>query len=344
MAKIKSPPKKTAKKPKVTNTPTKAASPKVPSNPPKLPSGPVDLFKDAVCIDLYFRKPGNSRKLDSEEFKIVVAGNRGKSMDEKMVKAQKDLWDSIEFDKVAAFDGKVGLYMRSLCMPLTNLRKGSYLVSNEALTPVIKQLEVFKGERQTLVEEFLTVYPQKVQEAKERLKEAFDPTNYLTVSAVRRKFEMAWSVTEFGVPVSLKSFGADIYDEESKKFQESMKELHKEISHNLRLAVLQAVQRLTSVLAPSTDGKKHKIHDSNLENIMTILENFSKQNIVKDEDCAKIVEEAKKLVQGRSAESMSQDLRDNFEYRGKIFKEFDKIGKKLEDMVEISEERYIDFS
>lgn len=325
----KKPVKKSVKKSSVKKRSESTANGQLePTNLPQRPKSPVDLFKNSVCLEMRFSKPGNRRKVDVDDLDI------GSDVDHEAISLSKELLDSPEYQKIASHDHKCREYVKSMSLD-SPLKRGSYLIPIKLLTTVREELNVRKQQREALVDEFITVYPKQVKAAKQRLGNLYDPTQYPSPEVARNAFSMVYQTFSLFVPENIKSLGDLIYEEESAKLAESMKDLHCEISNSLRLGLKSVVSKLAERLRPSGDGKYSRLHESTVEKLLDFLNLFDDKNIVGDTECASLVNQIKKMVANgnNDASYLTHTLRNDVNYKQSLLDSFEEINEQLSQMV-----------
>ena len=107
-----------------------------------------DLARKTVCIKIQRSRLGNSRKVNAAQVEVDA--------DKTLLRISKRLFDCLEYKAIANFDGEIGRYLESVCLPF---EKGIHLCPLPLLGEVDRNLKEFAGKRPTLIEAFLSVYP-----------------------------------------------------------------------------------------------------------------------------------------------------------------------------------------
>lgn len=323
----------------------KGAIKKKKSKLPKRPLGEVNLFKSAVLFVTLFGKPGNIRKVRSEDAEVTIDGKAMTKAEEKqMFRVEKQLLNSPELKAIGGFDQKVRKKIErfSIRWPL---RRGCYLIP----IALLKEAKgVFKEElvnRQQMVDKFIVAYPGLIEEAKERLGPAYDPDQYASQDVMARRFIMKHQIEEAVTPESIKTLDEALFEEEEGRLRDEMRAMHQHVTNDIRTGILKSIRRFTNSLMPTKDGKRKGLYESNIENLMFFLKTFGAKNVVDDKDCENIVGQAmaliKKVGTSDNAVVLTSSLRSDDDLRAEILTDFDKIGDQLESMTYEDESRMV---
>lgn len=157
---------------------------------------------------------------------------------------------------------------------------GDRLLPSKGYMDYTAKIRATKSEFEQAVEEFLNVYPQLVVDARQRLGNMYDPTEYPDVKFIRRKFAIETSF--FPLPDAA-DFRVDITDKEREKIRS---EITNTVHSRQQAAVNECWNRLRDVV-----GKIHQrlsdpkavFRDSLIENAHLLVELLPKLNFTEDE-------------------------------------------------------------
>jgi hypothetical protein len=260
----------------------------------------------AVCISVRKGLPGNRKKVATEEVTVDA--------DAEAVAVSKELLDSPEWKAVKNLDNEVRRYLERKCLP-SMFREGVHLVPFGLLETVDAQMEAFAARRRELVDAFCEIYPEKVQSAKLRLRGLYRPSDYPTIDRVRRSFKFDWQYVALGVPGQLAEISMSMFAREREKAEAKWAEAQREIQHVLRAAMAELVDHMVERLTPDPKTGKPKVFfASTVEKLAEFLADFKFRNITDDAALAGLVERAKAMLAGTTAE----DLRTGEALRGRV--------------------------
>ena len=291
----------------------------------------VNIFDNAVLMTLRFSGIGNRATMDSNKVDTDA--------DKDMLNVSKRLLDSPEYREIK--NHRRGWNRRLGRIAIHSETSGTAtFVLPLGLVTMIEELTQANLKRDAdLVDEFCSVYPQRVQEAKNRLKHEFDPKEYPPVAVVRRAFSVRTSYLTLGTPESLKSIDNAIYQRERKKFYDAIEEEAQAVRVALREEMLGFVRWMVERLAEGDDGKGKafgKPFESRLSRFAEYLDLFKHRNLTGDTDLEPLVNKAKSLLQGVNGETVKGD-----DFRKRLRDAFSPLKLMLDTMVETKASRRI---
>jgi hypothetical protein len=336
------------------------------------PADTLNLYKNSWFLIVSFGKPGNLCLVKSEDVEVrhrdapekkpaetkptkkgakkvaaVQVGTEETDVDQNMLRVQKQLLDSPELEAVGKFDSRCRALVKKFTLKSAFDGTGIYLIPRALAEKAREFLAQEKTERDALVEAFLAVYPARIEEAKDRLKEFFDATRYDSPEAVRRKFKMSWCLRTIDMAQDIKSLGSAVEEEERAKFNSELQDLHTEIAGSLRLGLKTALDRIIYALTPTEDGKRRRLETSNVKSLMEFVEFFGAKNIVGDADCEALVEQVKALLGDKDLDYLMFQLakkdkaNETNDFREQMLAGFSKIAEQTEELVIEDESRIV---
>jgi len=245
------------------------------------------LQQNSILLVVRLSKPGNRRKAPSGLVTVDA--------DREAITVSKELLDCPELAAIATLDGKVRNWVYARSLPSGILREGVYRLPLALVDEVDRGLEEFQGWRKDAIEAFLAVYPQKVQEARGRLRALYDARDYPPEEALREAFDLQWRYLAVDVPQSL---NAALMRREREKAAQDVRAEVDEIRLALRMSFAELVQHAADRLAPGQDGKPRVFRDSLVKNMEEFLQYFSARNLTQDGELASLVERARGVLHG----------------------------------------------
>lgn len=261
------------------------------------------MFENAVIIDLVFRKHGIRRQAD--------IGLVDTEADRSMLTLTKAILDSAEYRRIMAAAAYCRRKIRAILygsvskkVPLPNVFKsGAYLVPIKLLDSVVSVINEFKKQYEEAVEVFLEAYPQRIEEAKERLRDYFNPKDYPPVERLRASFGVRYSIIRIDVP-SRGVIGDALYEEQRKVAANEVGVIAEEVKLALRESFRYLTETLVEKLRPSEDGKKKVLRQENLQAVLDFIDKFSQRDIANDRQMQIIVDEARRVLAGVDIEAI----------------------------------------
>jgi len=278
----------------------------------------LDLAKKTVCIKVRLSTMGNTRKVSTSQIEADA--------DKDLLRVSKRLVDSPELKAVTRFDGEIRRFLCNICLPF---EIGIHLLSITALETVELRLRQFAGDRQQLVQAFLSAYPGLCQDAAGRLRGLYNPADYPSADEVAREFGFSWQYVSFGVPEQLKGISQEVWEQEREKAALRMAEASSEIQVVLRESMAKLVQHMADRLKEGPDGKPLRFKETTVSNLVEFLTNFQFRNVTDDNELQSLVSQARELMTGVSAD----DLRTTGDLRVKVQQGMTGIAGQLDTLL-----------
>ena len=277
-----------------------------------------DLAQKTVCVKVRLGRIGNTRKVSSSQVEVDT--------DKSLIRVSKHLLDSKELRAIISFDGEVRRYLYDTCLPF---EAGIHLCPLALLEQMEAKLREFAVAREGLVQAFLNAYPLLCQEASQRLRSLYNPSDYPPGDYVAQQFTFSWQYISFGVPDQLREISTRIWQDEREKAAQVMAEAGREIQQVLRTAMAELVTHMRDRLKEGPDGKPLKFKESTVSKLAEFLDTFQFRNVTDDTELATLVEKARELLKGVD----SEDLRSTAHLRARVQQGMAEIAGQLDTMV-----------
>ena len=295
----------------------------------KSTTGMKRLMDSVVVLDLTFHRPSIHRKANIQLVETEA--------DKKMLGLTKALVTSKEYSNVCrvATDVRAWIERRALPSPL---KRGTYLISLELVPDVYEYLDKAEADYKAAAEEFLDAYPERVEEAREKLADQFDPENYPTVKELRPAFWLERRMLDFGVP-SPNKIGKAFWSKEKKRAEQTWAKATDEIQEALRSAFRSLVGHLAERLEPKADGTKKTFRDSAITKLLEFIDLFKNRNLTGDIELEGLVIQARDVLKGKGGAA----LRKSAPLRGEVAGEMSRVLGALDELLENAPRRKISF-
>ena len=258
------------------------------------------IWDSAVCLCLVQSKPTVSRALKDDEYEVDA--------DKDRTSARKKILDCVEYDMIGKVDRAFKAWLAIKALPTELLRSAMFPVSIPMVAEVDNELESYKAKRRELVDEFIAVYPDRVQEQQAALRSNFNASDYPFSSEMREAFSVSSHWVTFSTPASLKKIKATMFDDERAKMASSMEVASKKMEQAMAVSLKELTSHLAFRLTDSDDGKKRVLRESAVEKIREFLDTFRDRNITNDSELQEVVEKAESVLSGVSADSIRKDV------------------------------------
>lgn len=295
-------------------------------------SGRLNILENAVLVTLHFSNLGNSRKLD--------AGKVDTDADETMLRVSKTLLDSPEYREVLnhRHQFRWGYFVRK-ALPSALSGTATFVLPLAILPDIEREYAAFEQKDRELVDCFCQVYPERVADARRRLKSEFDPANYPPVGQVKAAFGVRMAYLMMGTPDNLRSVSGAIYAREQEKFYASLEETAQRIDAFLSESLADLVDWMVARLGDQEDGKRKKFgskFEAKLVKVQDFLDSFKSRNLTGNVALETLVGKAKALLKGVDADAVK-----DADYRKRVRDGFAKVKVTLDSMVEVRSTRKI---
>ena len=281
------------------------------------------LAQSSVILSLNMRRAGNTRRVSTSRVEVDA--------DKSAISVSKELIDSEEYSRIESFDGAVRKWVYSRALPNEGtLRGGTYRVPTALVEEVDAQLVGFEDTRRELIEAFLDVYPERREQARQRLRALFDERDYPDVDELRRAFRFSYRYMSFQVPGALEAISKDLLRRELEKRKIEVATEAEEIRNALRASFAEIISHATDRLGTDR-GKKRRFADSMIDRMSEFLTYFGARNIIGDEELERLVERARRVMKGVGN---AADLRTDDNLRRTVRQSLTRIKREMDRSLE----------
>jgi len=283
-----------------------------------------EMEEKTVIFVLTFSAIGNHRKVDTENIELT---EDNKTSDKEWLAVSKKLWDAEELTAITSLDGEVRRYIDSLALPFT-IKKGIYLLPKALADEVDAKLTEYAKKRDALVKKLVDNYDDLIKEARHRLKNLFDKSQYPPPDVIRQSFRLTWRFMEI-MPPSRQKLSEKLRKQEIQKTAASWEKARGVIQQMLRQNMAEMIEHLRERLTPGEDGKTKIFKENSFKKINEFLETFDVRNITEDRQLKVLVDKAKSLLKDTNADL----LRSDEDVRAYVKYGFDTIDSALSSLI-----------
>lgn len=274
-------------------------------------------FQGAMDLELAMEE-GTESAADKTVFLAVMMGKLGTrrkvssnivdtDADKSLLYVSKEILDSAELKSINSLDNEIRAYLKGRCLPVS-FRRGFHVLPLALLKEVDGKLQEFKERRGKLVDEFIAVYQERVDEAKEKLAGLFVEIDYPPIECVAKAFKMEVRYTNFGVSGTLMEVSKEIYDREKAEIAGELREAMDDAIVGLRIGFQEMVETLVDRLGNKENGKPKTFKGPTIDKLKEFLSIFEYRNISNDGELEKLVSGAKLLLDGVDPAILRKDL------------------------------------
>lgn len=273
-----------------------------------------------------------------------MSGSRRVSLDNVEVDADKDRLRLasriLQCEEMAAIKGlfsQVRANMsdprRGVALP-TLFKRGAYLLRRSKVQEVENMLREHQATLTGLVANLKAVYPQRIAEDREKLREKFDSRHYPAIDALDDTFKIKWSYQSVAPTLDLQDISADIYQAEVARVTAEVNVMAAEIVSTLRATALELVHKLAEAIdGKDESGKKKTLRGSQVKNLVSFLTSFEEKNVMGDRELGDTLRAMRDVLTGVTDPS---ELRDNDTLRARVKESLDAALPKLSNLVATS--------
>ena len=280
-----------------------------------------NIFQEGCLIQLTTSVWGGIKKIPKDLVK-EMSGN-----DSSWIKASKNLVDPEQLNPIKKIVSRARVYLKQTALPFPI--DGFCFIPRESIEYTNDRLEEFRNEFNLAINNFIPMYPEYRDNAKNILGRFFNPLDY--PENIDRKFDFSWRFVNLELP---RSNGANIlspelYKREKEKLLKTVEECRKMSIEALRTEFMELTDHLVDRLTPDEDMNEKGFRESTVTNFFEFIESFKKKNIFEDDDFKEVLNKAVSILKtvGYS------NLKDHGILREKVKNDFSKIKEEVTGMI-----------
>ena len=279
------------------------------------------LASSALLVDLRISQ-ATLRKLDKRASQEVVNTNNAKSGVANVHKAL--LGDSDIFQAIGRHVGNARNLHVSMTTPWSD--GGQRLIPTKRYFDYTNTMSDMKNEFDNLCEKFFIEYPNQVEQAKAKLGDLFNASDYPSLDELKLKF--AWNIYTFPCP-DAGDIRVDLPAEALKQVQEdceaSYNGMFQKSMNDVWTRLHEALTKMSRTI-DFTDGEKKNIfRDTLVSNATMLIDMLSDFNLDNNPEKEKIRQQLEYVFQGVTPDALLEDAH----FRAQTKKNVDDILKSL---------------
>lgn len=288
------------------------------------------LSEEFAAVRLHFEWFGVRKTLNSGQ-KSEAASSFG--ADGHFLSAGKKLLDTKHeaYKKVTGIRGEARKYWQNKTLPYPEA--GIRMIKLTDVEEFDNRMNSYQAELRGAVLDLDRHLPEMIENARDRLGRLFDPTEYPTT--FMGLFSMEWDFPNMRPPEYLRMANPQIYEQEMARIQARFNEAAAMAEEAFLAEFADMVSNLRDRMEPDENGNPKKFKQNTVENLKGFFDRFAELNIGCRDDLESLVEEAQRVMNGVTAES----LRDSDELRERIHESFSSISSQLGEMIETAPRR-----
>src|SRR5688572_8443579 len=238
------------------------------------------------------------------------------------------------FRAVTAVRSRAQGYWR--CQSCPYPEPGVRLIRKDAIQPFARQMEQFRAELESAVEELDRDYDGLKAFARERLGTLYDPADY--PQTLRGLFEVSWDFPSVEPPDYLLKLSPQLYEQERRRIASRFDEAVRLAEEAFTAEFSELVSHLVERLSTGPGEPKRVFRDSAVENLSEFFDRFRRLNVHSSAELDELVETARRAVRGAEP----QAVRDNESLRHSVAHQLTDVRSKLDKlMVDLTRRRIL---
>ena len=277
-----------------------------------------NIFEMGCLIQLSSSAWGARRKIKTEQITDMAGANDWLSTHKKLI-------DPKALKPICKIVNAARGYLSGVSLPFPI--NGLVFVPKEMISRVDEELDRFKSDFGSKVEEFVSRYDELREVAVVYLGDLFNETDYPV--DIRSKFSFAWRFIVLDVPNGNSGvLSPEVYEREKTKFVKTMEEARELAIVSLREEFSGMVQRVTDRFTNGNGTKSKIFKNGTINNFYQFFETFRERNIFRDSELAELVDQAEAILCGKTAEA----IRSNDQLKDHIRGGMAEVEKSMEEI------------
>ncbi|TWT51380.1 hypothetical protein Pla22_41580 [Rubripirellula amarantea] len=279
------------------------------------------LQAETTAVRLKIHWPGVRKTLSQDQTR-QAAGTF--DADIKSVSASKKLLDTRHpaFRAATAVRKQAADYWKNHTLPY--VEPGMRLIRRSDVAAFDVHMTSVQRELAEAVEQLERHYDEMIDQARERLGDLFDPSDY--AAELHEQFGIEWDYPSNEPPEYLLRVSPQLYYSECARVQTRFDEAVRLAEQAFADELSQMVSHLAERLSGEADGSPKVFRDSALTNLREFFDRFQHLNIRSDEGLDRLVDDARQIISGVAP----QDLRDRTELRQKVASQLTRVEASLD--------------
>ncbi|WP_164104570.1 hypothetical protein [Candidatus Laterigemmans baculatus] len=279
------------------------------------------LKSETTAVRLHIRWPGVRKTLSQHQRQVAADAFEA---DTKSVSAAKKLLDTSHpaFKAVTAVRSQAVAYWRGSTLPY--IEPGVRLLRRQDVPAFDVHMASVRIELQEAVAELDRCYGELVDQARQRLGDLFDASDY--PPSLSELFAIEWDYPSVEPPEYLRSVSPQLYEAECQRVRSRFEEAVQMAEQAFADELSQLVTHLADRLTGEVDGKPKVFRDSAVTNLNEFFDRFQRLNVRSNDQLDQLVEQARSVIRGVGP----QDLRDRDRLRQQVAQELTRVEASLE--------------
>ena len=278
-----------------------------------------NIFEMGCLIQLSTSIWGARRKIKTGQITDMAGANEWLSTHKKLI-------DPCALKPIQKVANAARGYLSGMSLPFPI--NGMVFVPKEMISKVDAELDRYKSEFNSKIEDFVSRYDELREVAVVYLGDLFNETDYPV--DIRSKFSFAWRFIVLDVPNGNSGvLSPEVYEREKTKFIQTMEEARELAIVSLREEFSSMIKRVTERFTNGHGTKSKIFKNGTINNFYEFFETFRERNIFRDTELAELVDQAEAILGGKTAET----IRSNDQLKDHIREGMVEMEKSMENIL-----------
>ena len=278
-----------------------------------------NIFEMGCLIQLSTSIWGARRKIKTGQITDMAGANEWLSTHKKLI-------DPCALKPIQKVANAARGYLSGMSLPFPI--NGMVFVPKEMISKVDAELDRYKSEFNSKIEDFVSRYDELREVAVVYLGDLFNETDYPV--DIRSKFSFAWRFIVLDVPNGNSGvLSPEVYEREKTKFVQTMEEARELAIVSLREEFSSMIKRVTERFTNGHGTKSKIFKNGTINNFYEFFETFRERNIFRDTELAELVDQAEAILGGKTAET----IRSNDQLKDHIREGMVEMEKSMENIL-----------
>ena len=280
----------------------------------------AEMLAKTVVLVLTISSIGNRRKVDPKMITVDA--------DKNWLGVTKKLYESEELDEINSIGNETRMWVESRALP-SNIKRGVHLLPVQFIEEVDAKMKDGNARRAPLVEKMIRRLKEYQANAKARLKDLYDESQYFSPAQLRAAFDIRWRYVWVDSAKQLETVSPELYAEECKKAEAAGHELRESIQQLMRAEFMEKLSHFIERLTPNEHGENKSFREGSITKFQEFLTIYNPRDITNDVQVRTLVGRVQGLMENVNAEG----LRTNDELRQYLRTGFETIKTLLDPLV-----------
>ncbi|EMI21692.1 hypothetical protein RMSM_01389 [Rhodopirellula maiorica SM1] len=279
------------------------------------------LQSETTAVRLKIHWPSARKTLNTDQKRQAAVTF---DADTKSVSASKKLIDTSHpaYRALTSVKTQATEYWKSNTLPYTE--PGMRLIRRSDVPTFDVHMTSVRAEMAEAVQQLEQHYDELISQARERLGDLFDPSDY--DSNLSDQFGIEWDYPSCNPPEYLLRVSPQLYYSECARVQQRFDEAARIAEQAFAEELEQLVRHLSERLCGEEDGSPKVFRDTAVTNLLEFFDRFQRLNIHSDEQLDRLVADARQIV----SSVRPQQLREKTDVRQRVASELTRVEASLD--------------